>query len=420
VGLWLIIKIRHIIHLKMKAFIGFEEAFVLTMANVSTGETEILALDQLTGKILSEDIVAKVDSPSHASSRKDGYAIISADVSGANEKNPVKLEVLGQLTAGDVSDLKITTGQTVRVTTGAPLPQGANAVLSEEFCERSENTILAANHAEEDRNILQRGTDIRQGQTVAQKGEKLTPALIGLLAAAGLDRAPVHRAPKIGVIASGNEIVAPGKPLPDGKLYASNLVEICSWLSFYGLAYDAVLVGDSRGELQSAITSKLSEADAFITCGGAWGSERDLVLDVVQDLKWNGIYRRVRMAPGKPVGFGRLKQKPFFILPGGPPSNEMAFLQLVLPAIMKMKGEATFSFSRVQAQLAQTVDGHKDWTQFIHARLEKEKSQLIVTPSKIESRLISMARKEAVIIIPEGRDKWVAGEIIDIQLLPAF
>jgi molybdopterin molybdotransferase len=404
----------------MKTFIGFEQALELTLANVLVGKTEILALDQLTGKILSEDIIAKVDSPSHASSLKDGFAVIATDVSGASEKNPVKLEVLGQLSAGDVSNLQITSGQTVRVTTGAPLPQGANAVLSEEFCERSANVILANNLAEEDRNILRRGADIQKGQPVARKGEKLTPALIGLLAAAGVDRAPVHQTPKIAVIASGNEVVAPGKPLPDGKLYASNLVEICSWLSFYGVACDALLVGDSRQELQSAIESKPSEVNAFITCGGAWGSERDLVLKVVQDLKWNGIYRRVRMAPGKPVGFGLLNQKPFFILPGGPPSNEMAFLQLALPAIMKMKGEMTFSFPLVRAQLAETVHGHKDWTRFIHARLEKEKSQLIVKPSKIESRLISMARKEALIVIPEGWEKWVAGEIIDIQLLPPF
>ena len=404
----------------MKTFIGFEEALELTLANVVAGETEILALDQLTGKILFEDVIAKVDSPSQSSSRKDGYAVISADLAGATEKNPVKLEVLGQLSAGDTPDLQINSGQAVRVTTGAPLPQGANAVLSEEFCVRSANMIMAGNLAEEDRNILQRGTDIQQGQTVAQKGEKLTPPLIGLLAAAGVDQAAVHQAPKIVVIASGDEVIAPGKPLLDGKLYASNLVEICSWLSFYGLAYQALLVGDNRRQIKSAITSKLSQADAFITCGGAWGSEKDLVLEVVEELKWNGIYRRVRMGPGKPVGFGLLKQKPFFILPGGPPSNEMAFLQLALPAIMKMKGEIPFSFPLVRAQLAETVCGHKDWTQFIHARLEKEKNQLIVKPSKLQSRLISMARKEALIIIPEGWGKWVAGEIIDIQLLPSL
>ena len=401
----------------MKTLIGFEEALGLTLANVSAGETEILPLNQLTGKILAENIVARVDSPSGTSSRKDGYAVVSADLAGATRETPVKLTVVGKLAAGDSAKLKIASGQAVRVTTGAPLPEGADAVLSEEFCEASDETITAYNVAEEGRNILPRGSDIRRTETVAARGDTLSPALIGLLASAGLDSAPVYKAPKVAVIASGDEVVIPGKPLAEGQLYASNMVEICSWLTFFGISHSAMLVGDRRKEIQSAITAGLAEADAFVTSGGAWGSERDLIQEVVEQLDWQGIYRRVRMGPGKPVGFGLLAQKPFFILPGGPSSNEMAFLQLALPAIMKMKGDPKFSFPAVRAQLKETVRGHKDWTQFIHARLEKEKHQLIVRPAKLKSRLISMARKDALIIIPEGWEEWVAGEIIEIQLL---
>jgi molybdopterin molybdotransferase len=401
----------------MKTFIGFDEALELTLAKVSAGPAEELPLAQLTGKILAEDIIAKVDSPSSTSSRKDGFAVASSDLVDASEENPVNLKVVGKLAAGDRVNLQMTKGQTVRVTTGAPIPEGADAVLSEEFCDATADTITAWGVAEKGRNLLKQGTDIRQGQRVAAKGEKLSPALIGLLASAGWDRASVYRLPKAAVIASGNEVVAPGKPLSDGKLYASNMVEIGSWLTSYGIAYSAELVTDNASKIQSAISARLSEADVFITSGGAWGSEHDLMLAVVEKMGWQGIYRRVRMGPGKPVGFGLLKKKPFFILPGGPPSNEMAFLQLALPAIMKMKGEAAFSFPVIRAQLAETVRGHKDWTQFIHARLEADKHRLIAKPAKLKSRLISMARKDALIVIPEGWEEWIAGEIIDVQLL---
>jgi molybdopterin molybdotransferase len=401
----------------MKTFIGFEEALELTLTNICTNGAEVLPLAQLTGRILAEDIVATVDSPSSTSSRKDGYAVNSADLVNASAGSPVELKIVGKLAAGDRANVQITNGQAVRVTTGAPIPQGADAVLSEEFCDSTAETISARGVAEADRNLLMRGTDIQQGQRVAAKGEKLTPPLIGLLASAGSHQASVYCLPKVALIASGSEVVAPGQPLSDGKLYASNMVEIGSWLAYYGLSYSAVLVADDASEIQSAIASRLSEADVFITSGGAWGSEHDLMLDVVQKMDWHGIYRRVRMGPGKPVGFGLLEQKPFFILPGGPPSNEMAFLQLALPAIMKMKGEGAFSFPIARARLTETVHGHKDWTQFIHARLEAEQHQLIVTPAKLKSRLVSMARKDALIIIPEGWEEWIAGEIIDIQLL---
>ena len=401
----------------MKTFIGFDEALELTLTNVSVGETEVLPLARLTGRILAEDIVASVDSPSRTSSRKDGFAVNSADLVNAGADSPVELKIVAELAAGDRANVHIESGQAVRVTTGAPIPEGADAVLSEEFCDSTEDTIFARGVAEAGRNLLKRGIDIRQGEQVAAKGEKLSPPLIGLLACGGSDHAAVYRLPQVAVIASGNEVVAPGEPLGDGKLYASNMVEISSWLAYSGLSYSAVLVPDNASKIQSAIASRLSQADVFITSGGAWGSEHDLMLDVVQKMGWQGIYRRVRMGPGKPVAFGLLEHKPFFILPGGPPSNEMAFLQLALPAIMKMKGDVAFSFPIVRAQLAETVRGHKDWTQFIHARLETDKHRLIVKPAKLKSRLVSMARKDALIIIPEGLDALSAGESIDIQIL---
>jgi len=401
----------------MKTFIGFKESLDLTLANVSVGPMETLPLGRVTGRILAENITSLVDCPSLSSSRKDGYAVQSLDLAAASEENPVSLKVVGTLVAGETSGLKIKSGQTVRITTGAPLPDGADAVLSEEFCQRNEDKIAAINTAESGRNIQVRGKDIRRKEPVAGKGSKLTPALIGLLAAAGHESAKVYSLPRVAVIATGDEVVAPGKPLPEGKLYASNMVEICSWLSLLGLDYKTELVSDHREDIATAITKHMPDVDLFITSGGAWGSEKDLILDVVEKLNWRGLYHRVRMGPGKPVGFGLLHNKPFFFLPGGPPSNEMAFLQLAIPALLKMTGGNPVLFPFASARLAAAVNGKKTWTDFVHARLENREDQLWVHPAKLKSGLQSMARKEALIIIPEDREEISAGETINVQIL---
>jgi molybdopterin molybdotransferase len=404
----------------MKTFIGFKEALDLTLSNLPDNDTEILPLNRLTAKILAKDIVAKVDCPSISTSRKDGFAVLSTDLSGAGDQTPVTLSVIGSLAAGCSAELEIKSGQTVRVTTGAPLPKGADAVLSEEFCTQDHNKIIAYNTAHSGRNIQMQGRDIRRRQTVAQKGEQLFPALIGLLAAAGMDAAPVYRSPKVAVIATGDEVLPPGAPLTKGKLYASNMIEICAWLSMLGFQYTAALVPDRRQAIKNAVTKLFSDVDVFLTSGGAWGSERDLILEVVNNLNWQGIYHRVRMGPGKPVAFGLLDKKPFFCLPGGPPSNEMAFLQLAMPALLKMKGAPPAVFPVASARLSETVFGKKDWTDFVHARLENQNNQLLVHPARLKSALQSMASKEALIIIPEDRKEIAAGETIDIQLMKSF
>ncbi len=404
----------------MQTFIGFKNALDLTLSNVPVGKTEFIPLRQLTHRILAEDVVARVDCPSSSSSRKDGYAVVSSDISEACSQIPITLEVVGNLVAGTAREIKIGPGQTVRITTGAPLPDGADAVLSEEFCKRVENTIIAHNTAEAGRNIQAQGGEIRRGEIVAKKNRKLTPALIGLLAAAGLDGALVYRPPKVAVIATGDEVVFPGEPLSKGKLYASNLVELCSWLSLLGLDFTAAKVPDRKKDLKYAIKKKLPDVDVLLTSGGAWGSERDLILEVAECLNWQGIYHRVRMGPGKPVGFGLLGTKPFFCLPGGPPSNEMAFLQLAIPALLKMKGDHPVFFPVAAARLSETVNGKNGWTDFVHARLVYRQNQLWVYPARLKSGLQSMAAKEALIVIPEDRQILSAGDIINVQLLESL
>jgi molybdopterin molybdotransferase len=401
----------------MKKNIGFEEALEMTLAGVSPAAVRRLPLAAACGRFLAEEIFAGVDSPSIGSSRKDGYAVISADLAAASAGRPVRLRLAGSLSAGSAARLRIGRGEAVRVTTGARLPEGADAVIAEEFCRGEDDAVLCANTAGPGRNILERGADIRAGEAVARPGARLSPPLLGLIAAAGRGEVAVFAPPRAVVIATGDEVAAPGEPLGKGQLYASNMVEICAWLSAYGIPFETAVVGDDPARIGEALRRFLADADIFITSGGAWGSEKDLMLKVVGTLGWEGLYHRVRMGPGKPVGFGRLESRPFFVLPGGPPSNEMAFLQLALPALMKMQGGDPRVFPVTPARLEEAVTGEKGWTEFVHGRLELKGGALCVRPARLKSRLRSMAEKQALIVIPEEREEIPAGEWVSVQVV---
>jgi molybdopterin molybdotransferase len=401
----------------MKTFIGFDEALDLTLSRIALLDSERVPLARATGRILCEDHVAVVDSPSAHTSLKDGYGVLSKDLEGASEARPVRLRVTGKVTAGARGSSALSQGNAVRVTTGAAIPTGADAVLSEEFCRVDGEAVVCMGDARPGRNVLEKGTDVRRGETVGKKGQQLTPPLIGLLASSGLGEVEVYRRPRLTVIATGDEIVAPGAPLEEGKLYASNMMEILSWLSLFRIPAEAELARDLQRDILSAIREHMGEADAFISTGGIWGSERDLMIRVLSELEWQGVYHRVRMGPGKAVAFGLVEGKPFFCLPGGPPSNEMAFLQLALRGILAMTGHKDPPFPVVMARPTETLRGEKTWTQFIHGRLVKEGGEVWVRPDKPKSRLKSMARKEAVIKIPEGCEEVTEGVAVPVQIL---
>jgi molybdopterin molybdotransferase len=402
----------------MKTLIGFARALASTLSHVRPGRVVEVPLAAATGKYLAADVFSLVDSPSSTTSRKDGFAVISADIASASRSCPVRLELVGAAYAGKPSENhQIHPGQAFQVTTGATLPEAANAVISEEYCCSDGRQLLCFNTAAPGRNVLGRGTDVGKNDLVMGAGRKIGPPAVGLLAAAGYSAVPVHRSPRVAVIASGDEVVPPGTPLKAGQLYASNMMEIRSWLNVFGMDCKVEIVADRQSEIEAVIARHIARTDVFLTSGGAWGSERDLMLKTVTAMGWRGIYHRVRMGPGKPVGFGSLDERPFFILPGGPPSNEMAFLQLALPALVKMMGGDPAVFPVVSARLTAAIRGEKNWTNFVHAHLNHDGCQTTVTPLRLESRLKSMSAKNAIVALPEETERIQEGETVPTQIV---
>jgi molybdopterin molybdotransferase len=403
--------------LSRKEDISFQEAYKLTIEYVKPLGRELIPLTKLVGRVSAEDIYSKVNTPTADVSLKDGFAVKSKDVSDASSTNPKRLRIIGSLAAGEHKDLELTDGCAVKVTSGALLPKGAEAVVSIEFTAEREGYVEVYADAELGRNVLRKGSDLEAGSKILCKGELLYPSAISLLAAGGYDSLWVYKKPSVEIIATGSEVVAPGRKVGVGKVAATNLLNIYCWLASLGLKLRSRVVKDDVDVIRAALSKALHRADVVLTSGGAWKSEKDVVVKVLDDLGWQMIYHRVKIGPGKAIAFGLFGSKVVFCLPGGPPSNEIAFLQLVLPAIFKLCGLRRSLIPIVKARLAEEVRGQKDWTQFIYAHLSYSGDELVVKPIALKRRLQDMAEANSVFMIPEGVEVIEAGSIVDAQLL---
>jgi molybdopterin molybdotransferase len=200
---------------------------------------------------------------------------------------------------------------------------------------------------------------------ILKAGQQISPGLVCLLTAAGHDKVPVIKSPVVGIIGTGDEIVAPGTPLAEGKLYTSNIATLAAWCRKYKMKSDQTIVKDDPQAILIVLDELAGKTDALITSGGAWVGDRDMTAQVLQQLDWKPIFHRIRMGPGKAVGLGLLKEKPVFILPGGPPSNLMAFLQVALPGLQALSGHVSWELPKIKARLASEIKGKDpDWTDF--------------------------------------------------------
>ena len=275
--------------------------------------------------------------PGWDNSQMDGYAVRAADLAAASEAAPVALPVSERIAAGSVG-AALEPGACARIFTGAPIPEGADAVVPQENVERPAEGAVFRQPAAAGAWVRRRGSDIAAGTTVLHAGEKLTPAAIGMIASIGRAYVKVYRKVRVGIFCSGDELVQPGEPLRPGGIYNSNRFMLRSLLVTLGLeAVDLGSIPDSDDATVKAFEKAADAADVILTSGGMSVGEEDHIKPAVEQLGSIDVWR-VSLKPGKPLAFGNVKGVPFIGLPGNPVSGFVVFLMLARPYLLRRSG----------------------------------------------------------------------------------
>jgi molybdopterin molybdotransferase len=411
--------------------IPVEEALEKILSTVRVLEPETKPILDCLGQVLAEDVVAGFDIPPHDNSAMDGFAVLAGDISQASQKQPVYLDVIGEVAAGYASSLIITRGKAIRIMTGAPLPAGADAVVQFENTDETErkrdkkplDKIGIIEPAARGLNVRLKGEDILPGQVVLKKGCTLYPADIGVLASLGQAQAPVIRRPVISVLSTGDELCPAGQPLGAGQIYDSNTYTIAANIAMCGGIARIIGIGrDTLASLQEKIRQGL-DADMLITSGGVSKGDYDMVKDVLAKMGTISFWT-VRMKPGKPIAFGTLKaaggrEIPHLGLPGNPVSSMTTFERFARPAILKMLGKTAYARPTVLAVIDQDIandDGRRVYAR-VHVSRTAGGWKASLTGPQGSGILTSMSAANGLAIVPEDCPLARAGDKVNVQLL---
>lgn len=373
-------------------------------------KVERVPLGGALGRVLAEDITSPIDVPPFDRATVDGYAVRAEDTFMASESEPVRLKVVGEINAGDVPQLELKPGESVYISTGAPLPKGADAVIQFEDVDREGDEVVIYKPAYPGLGVMKAGADIQKGQPLLRRGTRLGFKETALLSAVGLTEVPVFRKPKVAVISTGNELILPGEDLRPGKIYDINGRAITD--AVRELGGEAVFLGiarDDRESLKALIEKGVECCDIVILSGGASGGIRDLTSSIIGELGEVKIHG-IAIQPGKPTIIGLIDGKPVFGLPGYPTSCLTNFTLLVAPLLRKLIGRES-EVRKVRKRLAHKVFSVKGRRQFLPVRIEGDKAIPILKGS---GAVTSFVDADGFIEVPENVEILGAGEEVEV------
>lgn len=395
-----------------------EEARERILSHFRPLASEEIVLTEASGRVLARDAIADENLPSFANSAMDGYAILASDSAGASENAPRRLRLAGEVPAGRVYEGIVRPGEAVRILTGAPLPEGADAVLQQELTRVQDDSVELLAQVAPGNNIRYPGEDVRLGALLVPAGAEIGPAEIALLAATGGHRVTVTRRPRVAILATGDELAPLGaKPQP-GQIHESNSPYLVAAVTRAGaIPVPLGIARDQADELRVKLQAA-READLLLTSGGVSVGDYDLVKQILAE-QGNIAFWRVRMRPGKPVAFGLLGQTPLLGLPGNPVSAAVTFELFGRPAIRRMLGCATVLRPTVEVVLAEGEIHRADRQQYVRARLFSRGGALVArTTGAQDSHIISSLRgATALLVVDIGEGSVRAGEHLPALLL---
>ncbi len=391
--------------------ISVEEAIHLVKNNTKPLLKEtIKPVEKAGGYLLFKDVYSPINMPPFRQSAMDGYAL--------NLHNNLSYTLIDEVKAGDNHQPVLKKGEAVRIFTGAPVPNTANAIMMQEKVKTNGNKITIEHSINQETNIRPLGEQVKAGDIALKKGTKLTPAAIGYLTSLGITTVSVYKKPQIALVTTGNELVKAGQPLNYGQIYESNSTMLQNAL--YNLKfYDITLhkIEDDYKKTKSKLEAVINENDLVIVTGGISVGDYDFVGKALEELKTESIFYKVKQKPGKPLFFGKKENTLIFALPGNPAAALSCFYVYVHIVLQKMMNRAIIELPRIKGKSMSNFEKKGDRPQFLKAIYNDNKVEIL--EGQNSSMLQTFALSNALVFVPETVSNISINDDVEVILLPS-
>lgn len=400
----------------MRTFISVEEAHDLITGALPGPVSEMVTLSDALGRVVLEEVISKEAVPAFENSAMDGFALRAGDLGSSGGS----LERIGEVQAGSWPESAVGPGTCIEIMTGAPIPEGADAVAPVEWTRREGSTIVFDRGLPVGRHVRSAGQDLKPGDHVLAAGSRVGASELAAVINAGQTELPVGRRPQVAVISTGDELVPPGPPMLPGQVRNSNGPALAARVPGAGGQVSGEwLARDLRDDIARVIREALSKSDVLVFSGGVSMGKYDLVREVLDALGFQAIFWKVKQRPGKPLAFGTLAGTPVFGLPGNPVSAGVCFDQYVRPALLRMQGATAPNRPRWQARLAEPYPKPQGLHVFARGVLASQADGLTVSSTGPQGSNLSMSlvRANCIVHLPAEWDSAPAGAIVETELV---